>query len=354
MLFDESKRKELISAYRSLPEGEQIIYRALAVVFVPVPTIYLTEIMNAVKNSLGFPHKWKAQTIHQYVLILKRWERAELAERCMELHSEGWACARLLTEVAARDAIDRGEYERFDEAAEKVLRLSIRERSNAYNTVTEYLRAVRKVFYRGDVPGYERLSAAEIYAGTSRYGQLSELHSILQIVGNPVESDRLSSLPPRLGSVAFLATLRTSFDDPDTFRNLFAAFDAYCTKHRATRPSLVAEWSEFALLAGRMEEVLRVLGETNLLESYSVRAMDALLHGNRDRALILYEEGIKLMRSAKGRRKVGYYSWTGIFYPILLLAANAPVKKIEDYLEGARTLFSGHTSPASFDLLHYL
>ncbi|MDR1048370.1 MAG: DEAD/DEAH box helicase [Synergistaceae bacterium] len=353
MFFDESKRKSLIAAYRDLPESEQAIYRALAVVFIPVNITKLTEILNAAAGSAGSRNKWRAQTAQQYTTILKRWERSQLAEKCLELRSEGWACARLVTESAARDAIGRGEYESFDAATEKVLKLSSMERGNAYSTITEYLRVMRKVLYFGDVPGYQRLTAAEVYSGISRYGQLHDLSSVLQILGNPVEIERLSGLPPRLGHSAFVTILRMSLDDAGLFRELFTAFDAYRGQHHEKFPSLTAEWSEFVVLAGRAEEAAREMEKTDFVEKYGILAMNALINGSHDRALSLYETGLKLIRKVKSKRKVSYSSWTGIFYPILLLAGNAPLQKVEDYLEGARESHFWRMSPASFDLLRF-
>ncbi|MDR2179921.1 MAG: DEAD/DEAH box helicase [Synergistaceae bacterium] len=354
MLFDEARREILVSAYQKLSEDEQIIYRVLAVVFIPVNVTKLTEILNIIRNSEGFRHKWKAQPAQYYTFMLKRWEREQLAERCVELHGEGWACSQLLTEIAARDALHKGEYEKFDDAAEKVLKLSPQERMNSYRTVTEYLRVARKVFYQGNVQGYERLGGAEIYSGHSRYGQLSELSAILQILGNPVQPEWVSSLPPRIGNVAFLSLLRATLGDAGTFRELFAAFDEYRVQHHKTYPSLTVEWAEFAVLDGRIEEAARETEKTKFFEKYSIAGMNALLQGDRESALEFYEEGISQFRKAKGRRRVGYYSWTGVFYPILLLSSGASVKKIENYLLGTETSFSGHLSPTSLELLRYL
>jgi superfamily II DNA or RNA helicase len=354
LFFDEVKRKDLVAAYRNLPEDEQVVYRALAVVFIPVNITKLTAIMNGIKRFVNLSYQWSAQTTQQYTALLKQWERRGLAEKCVEFRSEGWTCVPLLTEVAAREAIDKGEYARFDAVTEEILRLSLVERTNSYQTVTEYLRVARRVFYQGDVQGYERLMAASIYAGTSRYKRMSELSSILQILGNPPEAKWLSSLPPRIGKVAFPSILRSLFDNAGVFRELFTAFDEYRAKHHKAFPPLTVEWSEFAILAGRGEEAAREMGKAEFLEKYSVLALNALLQGDREGALERYEEGLKLMRKVLSRRKVGYYSWTGIFYPILLLGGNAPVKKIEDYLEGSRMSFSGHMSPASFDLLRFL
>ncbi|MDR1376221.1 MAG: hypothetical protein LBJ22_01820, partial [Synergistaceae bacterium] len=354
MLFDESKRENLIAAYRSLSDSEQAIYRVLAVVFIPTSITKLTDILNVVRNSPGFRHKWGAKTAQQYTTILKQWERSQLVEKCLELRSEGWACAKLLTEVAVRDAVDRGEFETFDAATEKYLKLSFLEQRNSYNTATEYLRVARRVYYYGDVQGYERMMVSSMYPGTSRYGRVSDLSSIVQILANPVETERLSALPPRLGYSAFVVILRQSLDNPDLFRELCAAFDAYHAEHHATFPALTAEWAEFAALSGRVEEAAREIEKTDFHEKYSVAALNALVRGEQDRALSLYEEGLKRMRKSEGKRKVGYNSWTGIFYPILLLGSNVPLKKTEDYLEGVRTHSGWRMSPASLDLLRFL
>ncbi|MDR1978810.1 MAG: DEAD/DEAH box helicase [Synergistaceae bacterium] len=354
MLFDELKRKSLIEAYRKLPEEEQAMYRVLAVVFVPVSITKLTAIWGSARNSVDPRLKWGARNAQQYTAILTRWERARLVEQCTELRGEGWACDSLLTEVAAREAIERGEYERFDSLVEHVLRFSSEERANSYPTVTQYLRAARKVLYLGSPQAYDRLMEAEVYSGASRYGRPGEVNMIFQILANPVEPDLLSSLPPRVGKVAFDAILRISFDDAELFRELFAAFEAYREKHHETVPALTVEWSEFAVLAGRIEDANREMAKTSFFEKHSVAALNALLRGDRDQALALYEDGVKQIRKATGKRKLGFFSWTGIFYPILLLGNGAPVKKIEDYVEGVLSFSGGYMCPTAFTLLRFL
>ena len=116
MLFDEATRAKLIDVYRKLPEEERTAYRALAVVFVPVNVTALTPILNAAMETVNLRRKWNA---HQYTTMLEKWKRAGLAEKCVELRGEGWACSKLTTEVAAREALDRSEFRTFDAAAEQ-------------------------------------------------------------------------------------------------------------------------------------------------------------------------------------------------------------------------------------------
>jgi superfamily II DNA or RNA helicase len=345
LLFDERERNKLIDIYRSLPEGEQSVYRVLALVFVPVSPGSLKTALSAV----GSGPKWNVQ---RCAAALDNWQKLGLAAKTTWRQFEFWFCSRLMTEVCTRELIDRGEYGRFEDAVEQALNLRRAELANVYASFSHYLRAMRKALYANDVRAYQKLLSARVGTGPDCYGQSREKSPFSEILGNPLDMGRLVSLSSEIGTSAFCSLLLRSLDNPGQFSDLSVAFDAYRQKH-ANDSVLTEMWAEFAALSGRLEDAVRALEKSASPEKYSLAAALALTRGDRERALTFYEEGLKHIRKIEHRRKVGYLSWTGAFYPILLLGGGAEPKKALDYLEGTRARFGGRVAPAALNLLNF-
>ncbi|MDR1378671.1 MAG: DEAD/DEAH box helicase [Synergistaceae bacterium] len=334
-----------MNAYRALPDEERIVYRLLAVVFVPVGVTLLTTILKDALDRPDIKRQWLSGA-------LGRWERMGLAEKCQNSQGKGWCCSRLVMEIAARESLNRGEYDAFDQAVEKAMKFSYQTRADSYNSVSEYLRAVRDALYRKNAEAYEILLSSEIHDAQDRYGRPNEVNPILEILANPVDEAYLRPLPPRLGNIACDTILHASLGNPDRFQNVFAIFEEYRREHPET-PELTVDWAEFAALTGRIDEAAKEMEKTGFIESNCFAAMKAILRGDRKEALKSYEEGIKKLRQVKGKRKSGFYSWTGVFYPILLLSSGAPAKRVEEYIDGAMESQGDHLSSLSLKLLRF-
>ena len=340
MFFDEEKRKKLIAAYRALPEDERAAYRLFSVICIPVSATVLTAILNASGLSLPVSEKkfsrasrWNQQ--RDVVSMLERWLLAELTEKSLASKGEGWKSVSLVAEIAVRESLDTGEFDSFDTAAGSVLNLSRNDRLNRYDSTSAYFRALRKAVYCGDVHGYEKLMLAEVSDKSGSRGSDPKEEALIDILANPLEKERLFSLPSRMGLDAFELLLKASLDDAAFFLEILDLFEAYRRKNPGD-DLLDMAWIEYALFAGRVKEAVQAAGRTNTAEKYAVLAFGALIDGERDRALVLYEEGLRLLRKNTGKRKAAFFSWTGIFYPILLLNDADSARKIADYAEAAR------------------
>ncbi|MDR3229904.1 MAG: DEAD/DEAH box helicase [Synergistaceae bacterium] len=314
-------------------EKEQAAYRMLSVIFIPVSAANFTQALNQADiEAPNFPRKWNAQ--RDTTPILERWERRGMAERVSASRGEGWLCSRLMTEVAARMALANGEFKKFDEVARKFLNVEDRNVLQ-YESVFHYLRALRDVVYRGDAKGYERVAFTAVREASTRYGSLRTFDPRVEILANPLDLELLLSLPSRIGREAFKALLMDFFETPSLFAKTMEAFGAYRKKNRKDTV-LNLLWADCEMFAGRIGEAARAVEDADASDAFSVRAMGALTRGDREVALALYEEGLKHLRKAVGKRKVAFHSWTGFFYPVLLSCGDVPSKKAKDYVDAVQ------------------
>jgi superfamily II DNA or RNA helicase/tetratricopeptide (TPR) repeat protein len=284
--------------------------------------------------------------------MLEQWMKIGLAGAIGRGQYQLWYCSQLMTEIGTRELIERRQYDRFEEAVEKTLNLSSKMYTNFFSSVSRYLRAARTAFYKGDVDAYSKVLASAVGDDIDCRDRLAESNPFIQIMANPLEIERLSSLPPEMGAHAFFFLLTQCLDDPAMFTDISVVYDAYRQKY-AKKPAMIEPWAEFAALNGRLEEAVRALEKCDSQERYCLAATLALTRGEKERALALYEEGLKLIRKAERKRKTAYLSWTGVFYPILLVGTGTEIKKAADYLDGMRIRSNGSLAASGFNLLHF-
>lgn len=85
-----------------------------------------------------------------------------------------------------------------------------------------------------------------------------------------------------------------------------------------TDPFLLAET---LLLGGNFSAAASLASEHSEARFFGLRALLAWLEGEEEnRALELYEEGLKRLRKEEGARKVAFNTFSGLFYPLMLLS----------------------------------
>jgi superfamily II DNA or RNA helicase len=318
-----------------MPPEERAAYRALSVSFVPVGLTLFTALLNGANIDVpGSLRKWNAQ--RDVMPMLERWARKGLIGKTTSGRGDRWACARLMLEVASRIALEQGEFKRFDNVACKTLKLydSAMWGTLQYDTVAHYLRDLRNAIYYGDVKRFEKTLPAKVLDRDFRYGSAEDVNPYVEILANPLDEEILLSLPPAIGRRAFESLTPKFLDEPDRFMEMLETFGKYRDKNLKD-PWLNARWMDWGLLAGRAGTAKRASNAKDAIDMYSINAFEALRRGDRDRALTLYEEGLKDLRKITGRRRVAFSSWTGFFYLVLLAGDDASRKKAKEYMNAA-------------------
>ncbi|GHS85806.1 SWF/SNF family helicase [Synergistales bacterium] len=338
MFFDEVKRKKLIGIYRDLSDDERAAYRVLSVIFTPTHVSGVTDVMRAV----GSRYPWGKWTIKKWNELLDEWLKKDLVEKVNPNRYDAWRCHPLLTEIAARESLERGEFDTISGAAKKILSLKDENDLYFYISGDQYLRLAREIFYRGDDKRYAKLMSLSMSAFAGR----SYMDPVLRVLANPLDMKRLFGLSPVMACNLFDTLLFAFTADAPTFKELKNAFES---EYGGARESFYL-WAEYASLEGRFEEVARRADTAYGPEMCCYIATASLFRGDASHALAIYEEGLKRLRREKHRRKAAFYSWTGVFYPILLMSAGAESKKIEEYIESSKDAQST-LAPRAFSMM---
>lgn len=352
MPFDEKQRKKLIETCHALPDEQQAALRVLSVIYISVSTADFLRILQKVDAEVpGAATGWSERSLKDLQGMVERWKRLKLMEKTAD---GDWACNRLIVEVAAREALARGDFVHIDRIVRGALDIREERTTFCFESPTHYLRAMRNALYRCDLRTYENVLAASVYEQEDRHGRtLKDVDPYLEILANPPDREIFLSLPPRMGKGAFESLPWKLLDDPSCFRKMWEIFGAYREKN-PDEFAMTAIWADWTILFGNMEEAVQAAKNAALPDAFSMAALEALTRGDRDEALAFYEKGLKALRRAAKKRRAAFYSWTSFFYPLLLVRDGASTKKAKDYLNTARDFGISVTTFTPFIFLRTL
>ncbi|MDR1622500.1 MAG: DEAD/DEAH box helicase [Synergistaceae bacterium] len=343
MFFDDALCKKLLDRYNALPEREKRAYRLLAVIGVPVTAQVLQETLNTIPRlpspSASLPKKDKDYSSNEVSSMLTRWTKNSLVRSTsMSFYSYNsfsgtkYYCDPYDVELVTRDSlVAYQDYRHFNRVIDgTVIRIPALIQAIADAEEGHRLpRLLRRVVYDKDPAAFSRL-----FSETAIYSERAVEGVLLRILFIPLDKEMLLNLPEEIGSRALSAAFDTWWDAAPEQKVLNGLLERYYRKY-PSNPLLRGVEFKRHLDAGREDEIEKMLRETGSIqfsgEDEAVYALAALLKGNCDKALALYEEGLKRLRKTN-RKRYGYFTWRGVFYPLLLLRAKAPEKKIRENL----------------------
>ncbi|MDR1741781.1 MAG: hypothetical protein LBR38_08090, partial [Synergistaceae bacterium] len=318
MSGDEERREALIAAYCAMSDDEAAAYRVLAVVLTPIDAGTFRQILAKTRGA-----RLRLQDCEK---MLEQWSAAGLVRSLPGSYTmPDWTCSFLFGELAVRDAVALGEFDELDEMVSDFYASG----SQHPLDVSVRVRALRRAVYRGDEAAYEAITASPP-PDWNDLKDKRDMDPLLRVLGNPIDTNLLLSLPPKIGRPAFAALFGCA--SADEFRALSEAFDEYMAMY-PDYESIALDWTAAALMRGidASPVIKRFAGR--LVDWRGFAAFRLLMEGKFAQALAMYEEGLsppsalpssKIKRDGKKppRRRATrpvYRTWIGLFYPILVL-----------------------------------
>ena len=320
MTFDEKERAHLLKRYESLPDETRALCRLMAVLWVPAAVTSILLCASAAKLAAPEGGRWTPDRIRRcfkndlprgmFEPSLRRGEHRQLS---ILLRGSLWD-----------EAVRRGEFNRFDQAVEKAMRVNSQaDLEFRFSSKDVCARALRRALTLKDEP-----LLARCWNKLLSFRPNGE--AFLEATLNPPDAGRLASLSPAAAERVFPPILYLSLEDPFAYQ--IAAQALFDYKEQTVPPRLELARIERLIMHGRMEEAQSRLKGFQDPEGFALRAVLALsLRGDEGEALALYEEGLKRM---KGRESSPFYlSWMGMFYPLLLRRAGEGERKLKSSLK---------------------
>jgi superfamily II DNA or RNA helicase len=335
MFFDDTRRKRLMDGYNALTEREKKAYRLLAVIGAPLTAHTFSQALDTLRRLPSSPSKKETSyKVNDVLAMLRRWRGQSLLS-LFYFNGETYSCEPYDVEPIMRESlVVYQDYEALSRIAEgTVLRIPALERAFAESDKHfRYMRLMRKAVYANDAAAFSKFFSPQ---ATSDYPKREMEEALLRILFSPLDKEMLLNLHEEIGSRALAVAFDFWWSASPEQKILDGLFERYYRKY-PSNPLLRGVEFKKRMDAGKENEAEEMLQEPGQVlfsdEDEAVYALLALQKGNPDRALALYEEGLKRLRKLRGKRNSYYYTWRAFFYPILLFRANAPEKKIKEAL----------------------
>jgi superfamily II DNA or RNA helicase len=357
--FDEKNREKLMGAYYSLPSFERRAFRALSVYYAPILSTNFSALLNLVK----YGRKKEVVTWNPpkpLTPMLTSWERAGLLRKLTISARNYWLPNRLVAEPAAREALSLGEFTAITRVIEgnKCGRSGIESTWGGilFENRAFLIRRIRKAIYLDDESLFLDLKKNATYRNFLEEELLFGIprcHTFIEILFNPFDEKMFVNLPGWVISTV-LPTAYSFFMESPSEMNAIRQVLSKCADANPGDVQLSRIAALDMIGSGKIDEAQNFLAsrETDDVQKPALLATIALIGGNLDGALAEYEAGLKKLRKETRRRKTGYSVWCGIFYPILLMRAGTPRKKILDYIDAVHDL--DETMMGTYAMLRFL
>jgi len=316
-LSESTRRLQLLKHYQKLTEIDQKIVQLLAVLYEPVNRalftasfLELAENFNAKDQAaIGKSLKSKLDQLIQLGLF-------------KSLNASTICCDPLILDIAVRNALSKGDFEKFVTQIGKNFPISTYKNGSRYFTSdAQFLREIRIGIYLHDLNFIEKQYNSFLrYGDTVKY-ELSLEFILKKLISNPFELSWIQSLPLSLFEIAvnsiYIDTMLHLNPVPEVFKLL------------SERCSVGGEFATDFLII-RLSEQLMLQGRLTEAEHYAQKLAEgnsrtllmggiSFFRGDYDQAIATYTLALKVLRKDVGKRNIFFSGIAGIYFVLALI-----------------------------------
>ncbi len=326
-------RQQQRQSYQQLSTLRRQIVRLFSVIYEPVNRSAFLKCLDSVGEKQDNGKAFNSKTLKPHLEYLLE-QNLLIQERGQSL-----ICHPLITEIATRDAIQAGVWEKMVKVVETCLPIATyynNQDARRFNSIEQLLREVRIGIYRQDMKFvWRQLECYETF-GYSREPILFD--EILELLlNNPFDPYWFNQLPQELYELGLASILLDSVMNLSDAEQQFAFLQAEADNpDGGCSDNLRLLLTEQLILRDDIEAAKHCLEQVK--EEFKEPANVfwgwlAFLEGDYQQASAHYTSALKSLRKAKGKRKVFFDSIGGVFFILALLQDGSPtrLKEAEGY-----------------------
>ena len=319
---DMAKRRKLLAACEELSEQEQTVLQLLSIVYEPTARTSLMQCANKAGIRTSRKVQFTSRTWKPLVDRLKK-ERLVVEERGKI------SCQPLIVEVLTRQAVRQGRFEKLAAAADETFPGPSTWKYFYYNTYESFLRDLRLALYRGDLETLEQVQSSQVYRSFGRI----EVSPWERICNNPFDREWMVTLPTALLEDILYPMVLSAHAQLQPVAEPIALIEELCAAGTATELLHFAR-TQHLVLTGQLEEAYELARERDDANHLVLRAWLHTLAGDDDSALPDYEAALARLKKESRKRKIYFYSLSGVYFILALLRANQPerLQQAADYI----------------------
>jgi superfamily II DNA or RNA helicase len=320
---------ELAAAYAKLTALEQKIVQLFAIIYQPVSRISFLDYLNQIA---------KGKNGRQFTAAEIKPHLDKLIKLDLLIQSPGYGprCNLFFIDLATREAVKLGHFERMVAAVEKLSPINTFGGFLHFRSEAELMRELRIGIYRQDLAYIDK--QIKDYFRYSQKVDFALSDILYKVYDNPFNLNLFRELPQEFYELGLVGILSRSVSD---LQPASQAFELLQEKRFGEKHS-----NNFS------HQLTMLLAEQNLLRGRFVEAKQTLerftddieivkdgwgwlyfLHGELDTAIAQYQAALKALRKSRGKRK-GYFSGiSGLFFILALIQSGTSdsFKEAEEY-----------------------
>jgi SNF2-related domain/Helicase conserved C-terminal domain len=314
----EKQRQKLVATYESLVELDQSIVQLFSVIYTPVSRSLFFECFQ--KTKLWGLNPLTAAALKPYL------DRLITTDLLISSAKNTLQINPLIAEIATRTAIAADRFTLMAQVVAEKLPIAKHRYTGQrqFEQRSEFVREVRLGLYLNDTAFIDEQFTAYYDNYYSRSSDLILPEQLwLLICNNPFDADWIQTINPDLAEVIWLNVLGHSLKHLTPAEAAFAALEAaYRHAPDSIAEDLKIELIEQLLLRGQLataKEMLDSLSAIQRDQSADLLGWWYFLQGEDRLAISEYQKALKLLKKESGKRKIYFYSTSGLFYILALL-----------------------------------
>src|SRR5579883_2292383 len=323
---------QLTQTYRHLAPPDQKIVQLFSVIYEPTNRNSFMSCLSHI-GALDENHKpFVSKTLSRHI------DGLLALGLLIQETGQGPQCHSLLTEIATRDAVRTGEFERLAAAVEEKLpiRALWHDGPRYFQSKRQLLRQVRIGLYRQNL-SFINKQIEDYNKYNNSKDEISIEDIFEQICTNPFDADWFRTLPKELYDSCISIILINAVLKCSPADEAFALVQEECSHsggHCSDYLHLIL--TEQLLLRGCIQEAqqsLECISEHYRDNTFAYKGWLNFLRGNNQQAISDYTAGLKFFKKATGKRQVYFSSMGGLFFILALLkdASRDSLKEALDY-----------------------
>ena len=304
----------LLDKLITLPSEERNALALLAIMYAPVARTPLAQILQkaGIRYASGKP-----MTPADVLPLMERLVKKDLA---VEIGGS-YRCNPLLSHCLTRQTQKEGLFENYAKAIQEVVAPRESWGTTYYRSYALCLQDIRIALYRGRHVDVSKLFSACM---NSYPGDFSQNHPFSIICPEPLDVDWIREMPETLQTVIINFHLQRSLVLLQPAETAFGLLEQLVESPSEFSLDTLALYLTQLLLRGEIRKAAHILKHSETVPLDELRGWLAVLEGDDERAITLFEQGLAAIKKETGKRKVFFRDLSGLFYLLALIRSGLP------------------------------
>ncbi|MEE3719460.1 DEAD/DEAH box helicase [Tumidithrix elongata RA019] len=322
-------QSELTAAYAKLSVLEQKIVQLFAIIYEPVNRATFLDCFNKIVKGKNGNSLTQAEIKPHLDKLIK-------LDLLIQERGYGPRCNLFFIDLAIRDAIALGHFERMVKAVEEKIPIASYGGVNSprnFRSEAELIREVRIGIYRQDMAFIHKQFTD--YYRYSKKEEISLSDVLYQVYNNPFDRNWFSTLSQEFYELGLASILDKSFFHLLPASDAFNLLQEKINQTYTCSNSSIVLFVEQNILRGKFLEAKQVLESlpSDLESRRDEWGWLYFLHGERETAIAQYREALTISRKSTGKRQGYFNTISGLFFILALIqeGTSDSLKEAEEY-----------------------